>query len=62
MTNVTYVRKPVPRRIERKKVRACLKCRGPFESEWSGERVCKKCKTRISWRMDVSGLPVRWIF
>ena len=62
MTNVTYVRKPVPWRMERKKVLACLKCREPFESEWSGERVCKKCKTRISWRKDVSGLPVRWIF
>ena len=62
MTNVTYVRKPVPRRMERKKVRACLKCREPFESEWSGERVCKKCKTRIAWREGVGGLPERWIF
>ncbi len=62
MTNVAYVRKPVPRRMETKKVRACLKCRETFESKWSGERVCKKCKTRIAWREGVGGLTERWIF
>ena len=62
VTKVTYLRKPAPQLIHRKKVRTCLKCREPFESGWSGERVCKKCKTKISWREGVSGLAERWFF
>ena len=62
MTNVTYVRKPVPWRMERKKVLACLKCREPFESEWSGERVCLKCKTLRVWREGAADMASwgRW--
>lgn len=32
------------------KVRPCLMCRKPFESEWAGERVCRKCKSTETWR------------
>jgi Zn finger protein HypA/HybF involved in hydrogenase expression len=32
------------------KVRKCLSCQTPFQSAWSGERVCPKCKTSSSWR------------
>lgn len=30
--------------------RKCLTCREPFESEWSGNRVCKRCKASAAWR------------
>jgi hypothetical protein len=39
-----------PRREELPKSRQCLKCREPFSSEWSGERVCKRCKSSGTWR------------
>ena len=32
------------------KIRLCLKCRSEFESLWSGERLCKRCKTSKAWR------------
>lgn len=38
------------RRVEQPKTRLCLKCREPFSSEWSGERVCKRCKSSGTWR------------
>jgi hypothetical protein len=38
------------------KVRQCLRCRGAFESQWAGERICARCKSSSAWR---SGLPVR---
>jgi len=38
------------RREELPKSRQCLKCREPFSSEWSGERVCKRCKSSGTWR------------
>ena len=41
---------PMQERIYIAKMRPCLKCREPFESEWSGERVCKRCKSGIRWR------------
>ncbi len=62
MTRVAYLRKPTPWRIRRKKVRTCLKCREPFDSDWSGERVCKTCKTKIAWREGVGELTERWNF
>ena len=34
------------------KTRCCLKCREPFKSEWSGERICQRCKSSDSWRDD----------
>ena len=30
--------------------RICLKCRDSFESEWSGERICKRCKGSGDWK------------
>ena len=30
--------------------RKCLNCSSMFESEWSGERICKKCKGSSTWR------------
>lgn len=32
------------------KIRRCLKCQTPFHSEWSGERICPRCKTTTAWR------------
>jgi len=32
------------------KTRNCLVCKVEFLSEWVGERVCKKCKSRSDWR------------
>jgi hypothetical protein len=32
------------------KTRKCLLCATHFESEWAGERVCKKCKATAAWR------------
>lgn len=34
--------------------RRCLRCQTHFESEWSGERICRRCKGTSSWR---NGLP-----
>ena len=36
-----------------RKPRRCLMCGLQFPSEWSGERVCRKCKTRSMWRGGV---------
>ena len=32
------------------KVRRCLRCKDEFRSEWSGERVCPRCKNTNAWR------------
>lgn len=32
------------------KARPCLMCGHTFESEWAGERVCRKCKSTETWR------------
>ena len=37
-------------RTQTQKVRKCLLCSTDFESEWAGERVCKKCKATAAWR------------
>ena len=50
--------KPKPERIYVTKTRLCLVCRKPFESEWSGERVCKHCKSLNSWREGTTSMPV----
>ena len=42
--------KPTSDRVHVTKTRSCLKCREPFKSEWAGERVCKTCEGRDSWR------------
>jgi hypothetical protein len=32
------------------KTRTCLSCAETFESAWSGERICRSCKSKASWR------------
>ena len=32
------------------KRRACLRCTAPFDSEWSGQRICPHCKSSATWR------------
>lgn len=32
------------------KERLCLRCRSPFNSEWSGQRICPYCKKSSVWR------------
>jgi len=41
---------PVPRR----KQRDCLCCAKTFDSAWSGERICPRCKGSATWRGDVA--------
>jgi hypothetical protein len=36
------------------KERECLRCKTAFQSEWWGERICRRCKSSASWR---NGLP-----
>jgi hypothetical protein len=38
------------------KVRQCLRCKATFQSEWSGERICSRCKRSHAWRI---GAPIR---
>ena len=35
------------------KIRKCLTCGEKFESAWSGERICKKCKSTSAWKSGV---------
>jgi len=32
------------------KKRQCLMCRDKFTSAWSGERICKRCRSTAAWR------------
>ncbi len=43
-------KKPEPERVYEEKTRDCLMCGDPFESSWTGERVCKRCKSSGRWR------------
>ena len=38
------------------KTRQCLRCSTSFQSSWSGERVCTRCKSSNAWR---NGGPMR---
>jgi len=38
------------------KIRSCLMCKDDFESVWSGERVCKRCKSQSQWITGNSSL------
>ena len=42
---------PDANRDDERKTRQCLVCKAPFLSEWAGERVCHKCKSKKIWRM-----------
>ena len=39
---------PVVPQVRRE--RPCLMCGTRFISQWSGERICQKCKSRSNWR------------
>jgi hypothetical protein len=43
------------------RTRVCLRCRKTFESEWSGERICRSCKSTTNWKngLPYSGKPER---
>ncbi|MBI4184408.1 MAG: hypothetical protein HY521_10460 [Proteobacteria bacterium] len=44
-------RKPAPSLDEcDRKPRRCLRCGTSFDSEWAGERICRRCKETKSWR------------
>ena len=32
------------------KNRRCLRCKALFTSQWSGERVCARCKKSNAWK------------
>ena len=56
MTGVSNSRRePDPQARDVPKNRACLRCKVRFESQWSGERICRRCKNSTNWR---NGLPV----
>jgi hypothetical protein len=42
------------RTAQEARMRPCLRCATPFESAWSGERICRRCKASATWRQ---GLP-----
>jgi hypothetical protein len=42
-----------PSRTSEAKIRKCLICRAPFPSAWSGERICRRCKSSSTWRSGV---------
>ncbi len=41
---------PVGKVIPDNKVRKCMMCQAEFTSEWTGERICRKCKSSEKWR------------
>ena len=41
---------PKTEHVQVAKTRRCLKCREEFESSWSGERICKQCKSNMEHR------------
>ena len=37
-------------RYDANKTRRCLRCQTTFDSQWSGERICPRCKGTSTWR------------
>ncbi len=37
------------------RLRPCLTCEVPFESTWVGERICRRCKCKNTWK---NGVPL----
>ncbi len=65
MSRIGYLRRAYLRKAENEPpqqitLRHCLKCQAPFESAWSGERVCRKCKTKRAWRDGGGADTVSW--
>ena len=48
----------MPERTYIAETRRCLNCRERFESSWPGERICRRCKARDSWRDGTTSAPV----
>ena len=44
---------PTPARADIPAERCCLRCRAAFWSEGFGERICKRCKARASWKSAI---------
>lgn len=42
-----------------RKARQCLKCQTSFQSEWNGERLCRRCKSKSGWRHGIRGNGTR---
>lgn len=40
---------PLRRADDVARSRNCLRCTKPFDSEWSGERICRGCKSKQTW-------------
>jgi ribosomal protein L40E len=38
------------------KARPCLRCGASFHSEWSGERICSRCKATSAWKTGLSAV------
>jgi len=55
-----YLRKAENETSAQTKSRHCLKCHAPFQSAWSGERVCPKCKASRGWREGVAANMASW--
>jgi hypothetical protein len=49
-----YHIKPESDRPDETKIRQCLTCKTAFESRWSGERICRRCKSGKIWRSGVA--------
>ena len=43
-------KKPKSERVDVEMMRHCLMSRESFTSQWSGERICRTCKSRDQWR------------
>ncbi|MGM0583200.1 MAG: hypothetical protein ACQEUZ_00895 [Pseudomonadota bacterium] len=54
MTNPDALAETTRRAGDVPRERSCLRCRARFESEWSGERICHRCKSTTSWRNGVA--------
>jgi len=50
-------KKPETERNISTKTRPCLVCEAPFLSEWAGERICRRCKSKTAWRGRVRSYP-----
>ncbi len=47
-------KKPEPDVATVAKMRFCLICKTSFQSEWSGERICRRCKAKKTWSSGIA--------
>jgi hypothetical protein len=48
-------RDDIDARRDVEKERKCLICKTAFASAWSGERICRRCKSTSAWRGGALG-------